>query len=148
MTAEEYGEFMARILPVYVAERANADRVSPLEADHFVREQLLQLLPRGRETIGHDFLRIIRVGTSEWLGGVWASTDLVAKTAFLYNITVFPNFRRRGVAREAVSLLQDRVSALGCATLALNVFATNIAAMSLYKTMGFEVVSSHMNKAL
>lgn len=131
---------MLLIVPDYVAERTIADRISPQEAERSVRAQHLQLLPNGRQTVGHYFLRIARVSSAEWLGGVWTFTDLATRTAFLYNITVFPKFRRQGIARDALVLLQDHVRALGCTTLALNVFATNVGARGLYKSMGFGVV--------
>jgi ribosomal protein S18 acetylase RimI-like enzyme len=148
MSESEFGQFMALILSTYIAERATADRISHAEAECFARDQHSRLLPNGQRTEGHHFLRIAAMSSREWRGGLWVHTDAASRCAFLYNITVFPEFRRQGFAREALQLLQDWVRPLGCATLALNVFATNAAAMSLYRSSGFRVVSSYMNKAL
>ncbi|HKA41236.1 MAG TPA: GNAT family N-acetyltransferase [Burkholderiales bacterium] len=148
MTEAEFGEFMILIHSTYVAERATADRISQEEAERFARQQYARLLPKGRLSDGHQFLRIASAASRESLGGLWVHTDIAARCAFLYNITVFAEFRRHGFAREALTLLQDRVRALGCATLALNVFSTNVAAIRLYESSGFAQVSRHMNKAL
>jgi len=148
MTESEFGQFMTLILSAYIAERATSDRMSQGEAECFARDQHARLLPNGQLTEGHHFLRISATHSREWLGGLWVQINVAARSAFLYNITVFPQYRRQGFARDALRLLQDRVRSLGCATLALNVFATNAAAMSLYNSLGFSAVSSHMNKAL
>lgn len=58
---------------------------------------------------------------------------LVAGEGFVTNIAVFPAYRRRGVARR---LLQSAM-ALPLTCLFLEVRASNVAAIALYRSLGF-----------
>ncbi len=53
------------------------------------------------------------------------------------NIAVLPSFRRRGIARELLSLIIQKARKLGSSVLQLEVRQGNIGALSLYRSMGF-----------
>lgn len=148
MTAVQYATFMEAILPAYVAARSAADHVSLAEAERFARDQHRQLLPAGQATPGHQFQAIIAPAAEEPVGGVWFHIDAEKGKAFLYNITVFPEWQRRGYATAALALVEEAVRSAGCAMLALNVFTDNTGAAELYRRTGYSFVSSHMNKRL
>ena len=148
MTVAEFAEFMEVILPPYIAARSVADHISLAEAERFARDQHLRLLPAGQCTPGHNFHSIVAIDTDEAVGGVWFHIDAEKGQAFLYNITVFPEWYRRGYATAALSLVEAAVRSIGCSVLALNVFAENTAAAELYLKAGYNRVSSHMNKRL
>ncbi|MBC7854385.1 MAG: GNAT family N-acetyltransferase [Pirellulaceae bacterium] len=148
MTAEKFAEFLEVILPPYIAARSVADHVSLAEAEQFARDQHAMLLPAGQFTPGHHFLSIVAIDTENQVGGVWFHIDAEKGKAFLYNITVFPKWHRRGYATATLSLVEDAVRSAGCAVLALNVFAENTGAAELYRRAGYNFVSSHMNKRL
>ena len=146
MTAAEADAFLADIAPAYAAERAVADRIS-LEAAHaFVREQHAHLLPQGHATPGHQFHAIVAAG--ETVGGVWFACAGAGGEAFLYNITVAPQWRRRGHARDALALVEAEARAAGCTRLGLNVFPPNRGAIALYEHSGFATMALYMNKRL
>ena len=148
MTDAQFGEFIEVIVPPYVAERVQADHLSPEDAQRFVRDQQDRLLPDGRQTPGHQFLRIVTLDIPQCVGGVWLEIDSENKQGFLYNLTVFPPYRRRRFGSDALALVAELVRRAGCGTLGLNVFSTNDAAVALYRKMGFSTVSSYMNKKL
>jgi ribosomal protein S18 acetylase RimI-like enzyme len=148
MTGAQVSDFLEAILPSYVAERAAADHVSSEAADRYARAQYAQLLPDGHLTAGHHFLRMVAINSGQSVGGVWFWIDSENKQAFLYNITILPQYRRRGFASDALMLIEEIAREAGCATLGLNVFSSNSEAIALYSRVGFCPVSSYWNKAL
>jgi ribosomal protein S18 acetylase RimI-like enzyme len=148
MTQAQFSDFMEVILLPYVAERAAADHVSAEVAEQYARDQHARLLPDGHLTTGHRFLRMVSTNSDQPVGGVWFWIDVENKQAFLYNITVFTQYRRRGVATNALALVEEMVREAGCATLGLNVFSSNDGAIALYRRVGFSAVSSYFNKVL
>ena len=62
-----------------------------------------------------------------------------AKRGHLISLAVLPDFRRRGVASALMKAGMKALAAYGCETLFLEVRVTNIAAVGLYKKLGFEV---------
>ena len=148
MTQAQYSDFMEAIIPPYVAERAAADHVSAEVANRYARHQHARLLPEGHRTTGHRFLRIVSTDSDEPVGGVWFWIDVENKQGVLYNITVFPQHRRRGFASDALVLVEEMVGSAGCTALGLNVFSSNDGAIALYRKLGFSAASSYWNKPL
>ena len=148
MTAAQFTEFMEVILRPYVAARSVADHVSLAEAERFARDQHQKLLPAGQLSPGHQFHSIVAIDSKNQVGGIWFHIDAEKKHAFLYNISIFPEWQRRGYATAALSLVEAAARSAGCAVLALNVFAENTGAAELYRRAGYNFVSSHMNKRL
>jgi ribosomal protein S18 acetylase RimI-like enzyme len=144
----ELAGFLDAIRPAYAAERASADRISPVEADRFVRRQFEASLPQGIHTAGHHFFHIVASDTGVRVGIAWIRLDEASREAYLNNVTVSPEHRRKGYASAALEAIAGRARAEGCTVLALNVFAPNTAAQRLYRKLGLEVVSMHMNMPL
>jgi ribosomal protein S18 acetylase RimI-like enzyme len=65
------------------------------------------------------------------------------RSAYLSNIAVDPDFRRRGIARAATVFLLEE--AKGCARIDLVTHPDNAAAIALYRSLGFEVESRKEN---
>ncbi len=82
------------------------------------------------------------------VGVAWLRLDKASREAYLNNVTVLPEHRRKGYATAALETIADRARAEGCTVLALNVFAPNTAAQLLYRKFGLEVVSTYMNMPL
>jgi ribosomal protein S18 acetylase RimI-like enzyme len=148
MTAPQFADYLTDIVPPYSVERVAADHISQDAAEHFVRDQHARLLPAGQTTPGHHFQSLVTADIAEPVGGVWFFLDAVKGEAFLYNITVFPQWRRRGYATAALALVEAAARSAGCAVLGLNVFATNTGAAEMYRRAGYKTVSSHMNRRL
>jgi ribosomal protein S18 acetylase RimI-like enzyme len=144
----ELDNFLDTIRPPYAAERSLADHISYVEAEQFVRRQFEDSLPLGFRTLGHHFLRIVDTVTAVHVGIVWLRLDKASHAAYLNNVTVSPEHRRKGYASAALDVVAARAHAEGCNVLALNVFAPNTAAQRLYRKFGLEVVSMHMNMSL
>ena len=143
-----FKDFLEAILPPYIEERSAADHVSKTVAEQFAHRQNAELLPRGYHTPGHYFARIIDGVTNLAVGTTWFRLDASSGQAYIYYIAVPPEHRRRGYASAAINAVAHLARSKGCARLALNVFARNEPAQSLYRKLGFRVVSLHMNKPL
>jgi len=61
----------------------------------------------------------------------------VGTEAEILTLGVLPKFRRRGVARRLLASVADRLNGAGCRRLLLEVAEDNVAARSLYGTLGF-----------
>jgi ribosomal protein S18 acetylase RimI-like enzyme len=63
--------------------------------------------------------------------------------AFVYNIEVRPDYRRRGHGAGIMNAAALHCRELGCSVLGLNVFAHNPGARALYDRLGYEVTHEY-----
>jgi ribosomal-protein-alanine N-acetyltransferase len=68
----------------------------------------------------------------------YSSIYIVAGEVQIGNFAVAPGFRNRGVARKMMSEIFEKAGENNCRTIFLEVRESNIAAMELYKSYGFE----------
>ena len=68
----------------------------------------------------------------------YAGMHCVAGEAYVTNIAVFPEFRRRGVGRALAQKLAESAECESCSFLSLEARASNTAAVSLYHSLGFQ----------
>lgn len=72
-------------------------------------------------------------GTVVGYGGMW----LIVDEAHITNIAVHPFFRRKGIGEAILKALMTEAHRMGIDRMTLEVRASNIAAQSLYKKLGF-----------
>ena len=100
---------------------------------------------RGLDTvvleIEHDGGRVGRVVL--WLDAFERPGD-----AWLFEIVLDEEVRGRGLGREALRLVEQEARSQGMRRIALNVFAGNEVARSLYRGAGYAETSVHMAKPL
>lgn len=75
----------------------------------------------------------------------FAITQIVLDEATLFNIAVDPAFQRRGLGRELLERVIDEAEKRGVATLWLEVRASNVAAIALYESLGFNEATIRRN---
>lgn len=75
----------------------------------------------------------------------FAITQIVLDEATLFNIAVDPQFQRQGLGRALLERVIEDVEKRGVVTLWLEVRASNIAAIGLYESLGFNEVSIRRN---
>ncbi len=78
----------------------------------------------------------------------WVFLGLRGGGAFLYDITIDPGERGRGVGRAAMLALEEEARALGHGSVGLNVWGGNAVARGLYRSLGYVEESVHMRKQL
>ncbi|MBB1198908.1 ribosomal-protein-alanine N-acetyltransferase [Enterobacteriaceae bacterium 89] len=75
----------------------------------------------------------------------FAITQIVLDEATLFNIAVDPAWQRRGLGRELLEQVIDEVEKRGVVTLWLEVRASNVAAIALYESLGFNEATIRRN---
>lgn len=87
-----------------------------------------------------------------WPGIVWdedgrvvgnvnfARLPYLPRVWLIFNVAVHPHYRRRGIARQLMSLALDRVRLAGGEVAVLDVEADNVPARNLYLSLGFELL--------
>ncbi|HCC0887493.1 TPA: ribosomal protein S18-alanine N-acetyltransferase [Salmonella enterica] len=75
--------------------------------------------------------------TADGRMAAFAITQVVLDEATLFNIAVDPHFQRRGLGRTLLEHLIDELEKRGVVTLWLEVRASNVAAIALYESLGF-----------
>lgn len=58
---------------------------------------------------------------------------------WMYSPAVAPRFRRRGLGRQLVRHLEQRLAEMGCLNINLQVLATNAAVVGFYEKLGYAV---------
>lgn len=116
------------------------------------RQGTAHFLPAGRDTEGHHLV-VAENAAGEVVGSAWLGPDPqettgTADSAWLYDITVYEPFRRRGYGSAIIAAVEQLVVAEGGTRLGLNVVGDNTAAIALYRRSGYRVSSMHMDKEL
>jgi GNAT superfamily N-acetyltransferase len=139
MTPEEYGGFMQGEVEGFAEELISAgmDREQALERSGTMMEQLL---PSGQESPGMEF-HVAEID-GEAVGDLWLSTG--ETMAFVYNIEVHPEHRRRGYGAAIMKAAACHCRELGNPVLGLNVFAHNPNARALYDKLGYRVTHDYV----
>ena len=70
-----------------------------------------------------------------------AHCGFVLDEAHVNNISVKPEYRRRGIGEALMNALFEAAKARGCTVMFLDVRASNAPAVSLYKKLGFSILS-------
>jgi GNAT superfamily N-acetyltransferase len=138
MTAEEFQRFTHGEVEGFAEELISAgmEREQALGRS---RTMMAELLPAGRESPDMEF-HVAEVA-GEPVGDLWLSTR--ETMAFVYNIEVRPEERRRGYGAAIMKAAAHRCRALGHPVLGLNVFAHNPGARALYDKLGYRVTHDY-----
>ena len=144
MTEEEFQTFLAGGISTYAEEKVKAGNWPAEEALQRSKEAHDRLLPTGLTSPNQHLYSIEVEGKP--VGHLWLSTDpqLGAGAGFIYDLFVAEAFRRQGIAKHAMRLLEQEALRLGLKSLALHVFAHNVQARSLYEQLGYEVTNINM----
>ncbi|MER5478634.1 GNAT family N-acetyltransferase [Streptomyces sp. NPDC002734] len=133
----------ARALGKFMPEELAAERA---------RQGTAQFLPDGLDTPGHHLV-VAENSSGEVVGNAWIGPDPrqaagTADSAWLYDINVFPPYRRHGYGSALLAAAENLVAAEGRTSLNLNVVGDNTGAIALYRSSGYEVATMYLSKNL
>ena len=150
MPGTHFDTFVEATTPSHAADNVASGRWLESEAEGLARSELHRLLPQGSATPDHHFYEIKLEAAAPALGFVWlgATSRGSVKLAFVFQLFVYPQFRRQGHGKAALLQVEALAQSLGLAGVALNVFASNSQAQSLYRSLGYFVTSVGMQKQL
>jgi ribosomal protein S18 acetylase RimI-like enzyme len=150
LPAESFATFFDRAAAGYAADNVASGRWSADEALQLARSEGERLLPQGVATPDNYFYEIKASADGDTVGQLWfaALPRGSQRIAYLFQIEVYPDFRRRGHARAALRAFESLAAELGLSGTALNVFGSNKEAQTLYAAAGYSVTSISMHKSL
>lgn len=149
MTAKQFEDWLPGNVAGYAAENVRTGRWSEEEALQRSREEHDRLLPQGLATPDHRLWAIVPAGGGEPVGMLWVQVmQKPMPSAFIYNIEIYPQFRRRGYAEQAMLWFEEEARRLGLEGIRLHVFGHNKEARPLYEKLGYVATNINMLKQL
>lgn len=150
MSAAFYEEFAQQLAKDYAEENVTAGLWQADTALERARSSTQSALPQGINTPDHFLFEIKTEEHGETAGYLWFSNveRYGIRSAFVYELTVYPQFRRQGHAATAFRLMEERLRVLDCVSIELNVFASNPGAQALYASLGYVTTKMNMRKPL
>lgn len=92
---------------------------------------------------------IVRTADRQPVGLLWIQVqDKPTPRAFIFNIEIDQEFRRRGYAEQAMLKLEVEAKRLRLESIGLHVFGHNTAARPLYEKLGYVATNINMSKRL
>jgi ribosomal protein S18 acetylase RimI-like enzyme len=149
MTEADFQRFMTHSPTGYAADIQSIYGLDASAALEQANDGLQQLLPEGIHTPDQHFFTLASA-TGDEVGLLWfgVESDTQPHVLFIYDLEIHPQFRRQGLATEALNAAQEWAKQRGITRMELNVFAHNHAALALYKAAAFETCEMTLGKNL
>ncbi|GLS92062.1 N-acetyltransferase [Psychromonas marina] len=150
MDKTAFTAYRKQAIPAYAKDNVESGRWDESDALARSKQDLDRLLPQGVATDNHFLFNIIEQDRSRKVGHIWLKLEenMRSKSAFIYDIEIDESYRRKGYAKSALAGIEIVAAELGATSLGLHVFNYNDAAMALYKSIGYQVVSHNMQKVI
>jgi ribosomal protein S18 acetylase RimI-like enzyme len=150
MQAQTYAGYLEAAIVGYAQDNVTAGRWPELGALERSREDFDALLPQGLATPDNHLFEILDGESGPIVGCVWYAIERKhgACAAYVYDLEIKLEHRRKGHALRALQALEVRAQASGAVSIGLNVFADNAGAQSLYRRLGYKPTNINMYKAL
>ena len=148
MTTAEYASFFEVASDGYARDNVENGRWNASDAPALAREETKRLLPEGERT-PENYLFVLRDTEREAdVGYLWYGTMTrgTKKVAFLFQIYIHAQFRRKGYGRQAMQVFETEALKSEHNAFALNVSAMNAGALHLYEAVGYSASSLVMRK--
>lgn len=147
---ETYRTWLAESIKDYAADKIEAGTWTADRALELSEQEFTRLLPNGPATPNTVIYAIRAEALSQDVGVLWISIveHGGVRMAFIYDIIVFEQFRRKGYGRAAMIALEAKVRELGLDRIGLHVFGHNPAARELYAKVGYVITDINMVKKL
>ena len=151
MSQSIFEAFKAEAIAEHARDSRPSTGLSAQEALEHATADFGRLAPLGIATPGHYFFCIHEEQeTGAEVGYLWIAVfeqDRL-KLGYIYELMVQPQFRRRGYAAAALRDAEALARELGLSALRLHTFGHNLAALALYRKIGFEPINVVMQKSL
>ena len=150
MSEEEFVEWRGSHSKDYADEKVKSGAWSPEEAPRLADEEYTRLLPKGLRTADNFLYTSVDDATGEKVGHIWFTKMTYGGQtfAFVYDLIIFDQFRRKGFGEATMRALEEKVREQGLDSIALHVFGHNHAAKALYEKIGYEITDLNMQKKI
>ena len=149
ITENEFAAWLKTVVLEYAADKVASGQWPEETAVELSRQEYGEDLPQGRTTENNHLFTVL-TDSAEPIGTLWFVVKERAnnKIAYVYDITIAPEHRRRGHAFRAFEALEQEVAHMGLTGIALHVFGHNYAAQRLYVKLGYIATNINMFKPL
>ena len=150
MTEEELVPYLEFLMVDYANEKVKAGNWPADQAMELSKAEFARLLPDGVHSSDQYLFSIFDEAKGQNVGAIWfaARGEGGKKSAWIYDVLVYEEFRRQGYATQAMLALEDEVKKLDLMTIGLHVFGHNPSAYALYQKIGYETTNIVMAKKL
>ena len=148
MEAAEYAAFFEVASESYAKDNVANGRWNAADASTLAREETKRLLPADEKTAENHLFVLQDADLNVEVGYLWYGTLArgTKKVAFLFQIYIHAQFRRKGYGRQAMQAFENEALRGEHNALALNVSAINTDALRLYEAVGYSASSMVMRK--
>ncbi|GCE14015.1 putative N-acetyltransferase YdgE [Tengunoibacter tsumagoiensis] len=149
-TEPEFEHYLSYAVKEYGEEIAKSGHRSAEAAQTQARQQYQELFPQRLESPDQYIFSIEDDSIGQKVGLIWFGVMRQGekKRAFVYDVRIQPEFRRRGYGEQAFILLEEKVRALGLHEIGLHVFGHNQGARALYQKLGYAETNIQMSKQI
>lgn len=146
---EEFATWLETVIPEYAQDKVDSGQWPAESAVELSRKEYSELLPQGLNT-PKNYIYTVVGSNEEPVGTLWFVDKERAnrRIAYVYDILIRPEHRRRGHAFRAFNALEAEATRLGLGGIALHVFGHNHAAQALYRKLGYVATNINMFKSL
>lgn len=150
MRPERYAAYLQAAIDGYAKDNVDSGRWPRENALEHARADFASLLPQGLATPDNYLFEIKSTETGPTVGFLWFAVEdrYGLRSAYIYDVEIHAEWRRRGHATRALQALEQRVAELGLASIGLHAFGHNLGAQTLYAKLGYEVTDVNMVKRL
>ncbi len=156
MSQSSFERYREAAIIAYADENITAGRWPAEGALERSRLDYAALLPEGLATPDnflheiHAEVRSTGAEPSIQVGYLWFAvvTRNGLRSGYVYDLEVYPEFRRQGHAATAFAAMEVLARNMGLSSIGLHVFANNPGAQNLYGKLGYSVTGINMIKHL
>ncbi len=150
MTESEFQSYLEYTYVKYADEQVKAGFWPADRAIELAKGEITDLIPDGLATKNHSFYSLVVTGEPAPVGILWIMIRERngRREAFIDDIEIYENFRRKGYAAQALGILEKIVMEMGLHTIRLHVFGHNRNAQRLYEKCGYEIINIYMEKSV
>ena len=150
MGASSYEAYVDAAVARYAEDNVASGRWPRAVASERSRAAYAAILPKGLQTPDTHLLEIKDEESHQTIGSLLFAVvgRDGERSAFVYDLHVLPQFRRRGYATSAFEALETIVRDLGLSKIGLHVFAHNAEAQALYAKLGYAATGINMRKCI
>jgi ribosomal protein S18 acetylase RimI-like enzyme len=149
MRDDEYSTYLEVLRDTYVADIVGSGLLDRDDAEAKAKADIEEALPEGLRTPKAHLYGV--EDDTVTVGYAWMSErpdERGRRLAYVFDIWIREDARRRGFGRAAMVALEDEARALGLDRIRLNVFGQNAGARRLYRSLGYDELSVQMGKTL
>jgi GNAT superfamily N-acetyltransferase len=149
MSQVEYSAFMALSTRSFMEDQVKAGNWEPDRAEMLMQAMLDRFLSDGLHTPDQYFYSL-KTERSETVGGLWflVMERGAERFAFVMDIQVFEEHRRKGFGSQAFMKLEELAGNLGVNRIMLNVHEHNRSARAMYEKLGYSGSATEMSKSI